>query len=123
MYSSEDLFLFCLFQSKEDKVENILEKKSIENMLNFLSIYEEKSTHFQDEILSLKMKIEQIDKEIAVLTENLSKLEPKRKEKKYQRYDVFFHISISIFVKTIHSLSQIILQDSFYVLCRVVSQI
>ena len=87
------VFFLFFFKSKEDKVENILEKKSIENMLNFLSIYEQKSNHFQDEILSLKLKIDQIDKEIEVLTENLLKLEPKRKTKKYQRYMIFFCLS------------------------------
>ena len=87
------VFFLFFFKSKEDKVENILEQKSIENMLNFLSIYEQKSNHFQDEILSLKLKIDQIDKEIEVLTENLLKLEPKRKTKKYQRYMIFFCLS------------------------------
>lgn len=84
------IFFVVSFQSKKDTVENILEQNSIENMLNFLSIYEEKSTHFQDEILSLKLKIKQIDKEIEVLAENFLRLEPKRKEKKYQRYDHFY---------------------------------
>jgi len=84
----------CISPKKEDKVGDVLEKKSIENMLNFLAIYEERSTRIQNEFSDLTQKIEEIVKEIGILRQNLVKLEPKTQKTNMQR-----NVSILLEVK------------------------
>jgi len=84
----------CISSKKEDKVGDVLEKKSIENMLNFLAIYEERSTRIQNEFSDLTQKIEEIVKEIGILRQNLVKLEPKTQKTNMQR-----NVSILLEVK------------------------
>ena len=55
-------------------------------MLSFLTVYEEKSTKFQEEISTICAKIVEIDQEIAVLSKNLAELQPKKEKVQYQRY-------------------------------------
>ncbi|XP_066914040.1 protein F37C4.5-like isoform X5 [Clytia hemisphaerica] len=84
----------CISSKKEDKVGDVLEKKSIENMLNFLAIYEERSTRIHNEFSDLTQKIEEIVKEIGILKQNLVKLEPKTQKTNMQR-----NVSILLEVK------------------------
>eukprot|EP00111_Clytia_hemisphaerica_P006911 TCONS_00020029-protein len=84
----------CISSKKEDKVGDVLEKKSIENMLNFLAIYEERSSRIQNEFSDLTQKIEEIVKEIGILKQNLVKLEPKTQKTNMQR-----NVSILLEVK------------------------
>lgn len=54
-------------------------------MLNFLTIYQERSEKFTEELFGLKGKIEDLDKQLDVLNTNLSKLSPGIEKVKYER--------------------------------------
>lgn len=65
----------------------MLEKKSIDNMLNFLLIYQERSGKIADQLFELKDRVEQIEKELNVLRTNLANLSPEETVK-YERYEI-----------------------------------
>ncbi|XP_065649065.1 protein F37C4.5 isoform X2 [Hydra vulgaris] len=75
-----DSYANCITEKKEDKVGEILDKKSIESMLHFLSIYKDRSEKITDLTISLNENLESINKEIEVLTDNLNRLQPPKKE-------------------------------------------
>ena len=54
-------------------------------MLNFLTIYEERTTRIQNEFADLTHKMEEINEEIEILRQNLLKLEPRRQKTNMQR--------------------------------------
>jgi hypothetical protein len=62
-------------------------------MLNFLVIYEEKSNKYHEELFELQKQIDDIDKEMVVLRENLNKLQPQQPRIKHQRYLYFWPAS------------------------------
>lgn len=70
----------CVSSTKQDKVGEVLEKKSVENMLSFLAIYKDRSEKLVDTLFKSREKVTEITKEIDVMTANLSKLKPAERE-------------------------------------------
>ena len=55
-------------------------------MLNFLAMYQDRSTKLSDELFELKEKVEEVEKELKVIKTNLSKLESGEGKVKTERY-------------------------------------
>ena len=72
-------------KTKDDKVADVLEKKSVDNFLNFLAIYKDRSQKLSETLRTLNNETEAIDKELKVLNENLSKLRPTTEDYRTER--------------------------------------
>ncbi|XP_057308196.1 protein F37C4.5-like [Hydractinia symbiolongicarpus] len=84
----------CISSDKKDKVVDVLEKKNVENLLGFLSIYNDRREKLTESVFSLNEKLEATNKEIDVLKFNLEKLKPQALKRKTGR-----HASILLDVK------------------------
>ena len=65
-----------MFQKKGDKIGEILEKKNVESMLNFLSIYKDRSEKITDSNMLLNENLDLVNNEIDILTNNLNRIQP-----------------------------------------------
>lgn len=62
-----------------------MEKKNVENLLGFLSIYKDRREKMTESVFSLNEKLEATNKEIDILKFNLEKLKPQALKRKTGR--------------------------------------
>lgn len=63
-----------------------MEKNSIENFLNFMTMYKDRHENLTSALLEANQEIEEIDKEIKVHKKNMKKHKPVLEEIKWERY-------------------------------------
>ena len=63
-----------------------MEKNSIDNFLNFMTMYKDRHENLTSALLEANQEIEEIDKEIKVHKKNMKKHKPVLEEIKWERY-------------------------------------
>ena len=63
-----------------------MEKNSIDNFLNFMTMYKDRHENLTSALLEANQEIEEIDKEIKVHKKNMKKHTPVQEEIKWERY-------------------------------------
>ena len=63
-----------------------MEKNSIDNFLNFMTMYKDRHENLTSALLEANQEIEEIDKEIKVHKKNMKKNKPVLEEIKWERY-------------------------------------
>ena len=63
-----------------------MEKNSIDNFLNFMTMYKDRHENLTSALLEVNQEIEEIDKEIKVHKKNMKKHKPVLEEIKWERY-------------------------------------